>query len=171
MKPIEEVLPREERERRRREALAKTPRWYVPWMHVAMPGLFGLGVATAALSRVHDLRPWQIGFFVFVLLLSNATEWRVHRDLLHHRFRPLAELYDRHTPEHHMIFVQDDMALRSAREVRLVLIPAERTDGKASGDKEWAAAHWTEWARQAKSVESVGDFRRRWWLQKGTGFN
>ena len=88
MKPIEEVLPREERERLRREALGKTPRWYVPWMHVAMPGLFGLGVAALALSRLHDVRSWQLGFFVFVLLLSNATESRVHGDLLHQRFRP-----------------------------------------------------------------------------------
>jgi hypothetical protein len=81
-------------------------------------------VALIALSQVHHLRPWQLGFFAFVLLLSNATEWRAHRDLLHKRFRPLAALYDRHTPEHHMIFVQDDMALRSSREFRLVLIPA-----------------------------------------------
>ena len=124
MKPIEQVLPREERERLRRETLAKAPRWYAPWMHALLPGLFGIGVASLALSRVRDLRPWQAGFFVLVLVLSNATEWRVHRDLLHRRFRPLAVLYDRHTPEHHMIFVSDDMALRSPREFRLVLIPA-----------------------------------------------
>ena len=124
MKPIEQMLPPEERERLRREALAKTPRWYVPWLHVTLPAAFGIAVAVAALSRVHDLRAWQAGFFAFVLLLSNATEWRVHRDLLHKRFRPLAELYDRHTPQHHMIFVTEDMALRSPREFRLVLIPA-----------------------------------------------
>jgi sterol desaturase/sphingolipid hydroxylase (fatty acid hydroxylase superfamily) len=32
-------------------------------------------------------------------------------------------LYDRHTPQHHMIFVTEDMTMRSTREFRLVLIP------------------------------------------------
>ena len=40
---------------------------------------------------------------------------------------------------------------------RLVLIPAERTDGKTSSDKEWAAAHWIEWGH-AKSVEAVAAY-------------
>src|SRR5438445_8351471 len=40
---------------------------------------------------------------------------------------------------------------------RLVLIPAERTDGKTSSDKEWAAAHWMEWAN-AKSVDSLAAY-------------
>ena len=48
---------------------------------------------------------------------------RVHRDLLPQRFAPLGVLYDRHTPEHHLIFVSDDMSLREPREFRLVLIP------------------------------------------------
>ncbi len=121
MKPLEQVLPREERDRLRREAL---PGWYSPWAHLAFPSLFGLGVAAAALWQVRDLRPGQLGFFLFVLVLSNATEWRVHRDLLHKRFPPLGVLYDRHTPEHHLIFVRGDMALCEPREFRLVLIPA-----------------------------------------------
>jgi len=124
MKPLEQVLPRDERDRMRREALEAQPRWYSPWLHLAFPSLFGLGIAATALAQVRDLRPWQLGFFVFILLLSNATEWRAHRDLLHKRFPPLGALYDRHTPEHHMIFVRGDMALRHPREFRLVLIPA-----------------------------------------------
>jgi hypothetical protein len=57
------------------------------------------------------------------LALLNAGEWRIHRDLLHRRTPPLRLLYDRHTPHHHMIFVTDDMAIRSPRVFRLVLIP------------------------------------------------
>ena len=122
MKPLEQVLSREERERIRRKTLEKGG-WYSPWVQVAFPSLFGLLVAGAALSPVRDLRPWQLGFFALVLLLANATEWRVHRDLLPQRFAPLGVLYDRHTPEHHLIFVSDDMSLREPREFRLVLIP------------------------------------------------
>jgi hypothetical protein len=33
-------------------------------------------------------------------------------------------IYDKHTPMHHMIYVEEDMALRSTKEFRLVLIPA-----------------------------------------------
>ena len=123
MEPLEQVLPREVRDRLRREALAAEPRFYNPWLHVALPSLFGLGVAAAALSQVHHLRAVHALFFLGVLLLSNATEWRAHRDLLHKRFPPLGVLYDRHTPQHHMIFVHGDMALRDPREFRLVLIP------------------------------------------------
>jgi sterol desaturase/sphingolipid hydroxylase (fatty acid hydroxylase superfamily) len=48
----------------------------------------------------------------------------VHRDLLHKRFWPLGVLYDRHTPQHHLLYVTDDMAIRDPREFRLVLVPA-----------------------------------------------
>jgi hypothetical protein len=57
-------------------------------------------------------------------LLSNATEWRAHKDLLHRRRWPFQVLYDRHTPTHHRIYHTEDMAVRSRREWRLVLLPA-----------------------------------------------
>ena len=41
---------------------------------------------------------------------------------------------------------------------RLVLIPAARTDGKPTNSPEWSAAHWTEWGRQAKSVDSIAGY-------------
>jgi hypothetical protein len=57
-------------------------------------------------------------------LLANFFEWLVHKDVLHKRRWPWEVIYDKHTPMHHMIYVEDDMALRSAAEFRLVLIPA-----------------------------------------------
>jgi len=59
-----------------------------------------------------------------VWIFNNINEWRIHRDILHRRFPIAPVLYDRHTPEHHMIYVTDDMAMRNRREFRLVLIPA-----------------------------------------------
>jgi len=59
-----------------------------------------------------------------VWLASNATEWRIHKHVLHRRTWPLQVLFDRHTPEHHQIYLRDDMAMRSRQEFRLVLIPA-----------------------------------------------
>jgi hypothetical protein len=93
-------------------------------VHLACPSLIGLGSIVAACVWIRDLRAWQLLTVPVVFLLSNMTEWRAHRDLLHRRTWPLQVLYDRHTPEHHRIFVTDDMAMRSVREFRLVLIPA-----------------------------------------------
>ena len=60
----------------------------------------------------------------FVVLLANYFEWRVHKRVLHKRFWPFEVIYDKHTPMHHMVYVEEDMALRSVKEFRLVLIPA-----------------------------------------------
>jgi hypothetical protein len=100
------------------------PRWYNPWLHLAVPSLFGLGVLVACVSLLHGVRPVELLTIPATFLVINAGEWRIHRDLLHKRTPPMTVLYDRHTPEHHMIFVTDDMAIRSWREFYLVLIPA-----------------------------------------------
>ena len=107
----------------RAEIVGRIPAWYSPWAHLAFPSLVGIALVTASLWLVRDLTPWQLLTFPVAFLILNAGEWRVHRDLLHHRTPPLQVLYDRHTPEHHMIFHTDDMSIRSTREFRLVLIP------------------------------------------------
>ena len=89
-------------------------------------GTTGVGIVTllvASLS-IHRLRPIELLVVPFGLLLSNAFEWRAHKMVLHQRRWPLHVLYDRHTPEHHVIYQYDSMAIRSISEFRLVLIPA-----------------------------------------------
>jgi hypothetical protein len=51
-------------------------------------------------------------------------------------------LYDRHTPEHHMVFVTDDMSIRSWREFHLVLIPAYGIVAAAVGALPFPALLW-----------------------------
>lgn len=121
--PIEEILPLAERDRIRAEALAGGG-FYSPVLHLGTTTVFGLAAMAAGLWLLHDVRPWEVGFGVFLYLLSNAAEWRIHKGLLHKRSRLAPLLYDRHTPMHHMVFITDDMALRSREEFRLVLIPA-----------------------------------------------
>jgi hypothetical protein len=116
-------LPLERRDALRQEIVGRIPGWYSPWIHLAFPSLCGIAIIAVALSLVSDLQPWELIVFPFAFLILNAGEWRVHRDLLHKRTPPLAVLYDRHTPEHHMIFVTEDMSIRNTREFRLVLIP------------------------------------------------
>ena len=113
----------ERRDALRAELVARIPGWYSPLMHLAFPSLVGLTLIAVSLSLIRDLQVWQLATIPAAFLILNAGEWRVHRDLLHHRKAPLQFLYDRHTPEHHMVFVTEDMAIRSRREFRLVLIP------------------------------------------------
>jgi Fatty acid hydroxylase superfamily len=104
-------------------AVAAIPWWYSPWGHLAFPSLVGLGMIGCAVILLVDPRPLELLFVPVVLVLVNLNEWQIHRNILHRRSWPLEILFWRHTPEHHVIFVRDDMAMRSPREFRLVLIP------------------------------------------------
>lgn len=84
----------------------------------------GVAVLAFALSRIHDLRPWQLPFVPLFLAVGNAVEWHAHKGLLHQRTWPLEVLYVRHTPHHHGIYVSEDMYIRGLRELKFVLLPA-----------------------------------------------
>jgi sterol desaturase/sphingolipid hydroxylase (fatty acid hydroxylase superfamily) len=112
------------REELRAELLSRIPRWYSPWAHLAFPTIVGIAIAAFALSRIERLALWQLLLVPVFLAFGNAVEWHAHRGLLHRRVRFLEVLYVRHTPQHHAIFVSDDMAIRDARELKLVLLPA-----------------------------------------------
>jgi hypothetical protein len=108
----------------RAELMSRIPRWYSPWAHLVFPAVSGIAIAVFALSRVQDLRAWQLALVPVFLAFGNAVEWHAHRGLLHRRTRFLEVLYVRHTPQHHAIFVHDDLALHAWRELKLVLLPA-----------------------------------------------
>jgi len=114
---------KEPRDEVRARALAASP-GYRPWLHVGGESLIGLALCAAAAWLARGAGPGHLAFFCALLVFSNATEWRIHRDVLHTRRRGAEVLYDRHTPLHHVIYVTGDMAMRGARELQLVLIPA-----------------------------------------------
>jgi sterol desaturase/sphingolipid hydroxylase (fatty acid hydroxylase superfamily) len=105
-------------------ALDAIPRYYDPYLHLA--GTAGVGFVTlaAGLLSIHRLRPIELLVVPVMFLVSNVFEWHAHKNALHQRRWPLEVLYDRHTPEHHVVYQYDSMAIRSVREFRLVLIPA-----------------------------------------------
>jgi hypothetical protein len=112
------------REELRAELIGRIPPSYSPWLHLAVPALSGIAIAALALSRIEHLAAWQLLFVPVFFAVGNAVEWHVHRDLLHRRVRWLEVFYTRHTPQHHAVFVSDDMALRHRRELKLILLPA-----------------------------------------------
>jgi hypothetical protein len=116
------------RDKVRAQALAEIPWWYSAYGHLAATTGIGLVVLVASsvfLTRSSATVRWTDVLVVpVVIVLANFFEWRVHKRVLHRRFWPFEVIYDKHTPMHHMIYVEDDMALRSKQEFRLVLIPA-----------------------------------------------
>jgi hypothetical protein len=119
----EVTQPATHRERVRAEANAQAPRGYNPWVHLAFPSLVGAGLVGTSLALLHRSSVMELLFVPLALVLINFDEWHIHRNILHRRSWPLDILFWRHTPEHHVIFVRHDMAMRSTAEFRLVLIP------------------------------------------------
>ena len=120
-------LTAERRDRVRQQSLAEIPWWYNPYAHLAATTGIGLVVLAVSAYRLHALERIGVTDWLvvpLVCLLANYFEWRVHKRVLHKRLWPVEVIYDKHTPMHHMIYVEDDMALRSVKEFRLVLIPA-----------------------------------------------
>ena len=108
----------------RERVIASAPRWYSPYAHLALTSLLGIAPIALGLALIEDLRPWQLAAGAGVLVLASIVEWLAHRYVLHRRLPFLGVLYDEHTPEHHAIFLTDDMAIRDLSEARLVLIPS-----------------------------------------------
>jgi hypothetical protein len=130
------------RERIRQDLLSRIPRWYSPWLHLAVPAVTGIALLAFALSLVEGLRLWQVAFVPLFLAFGNAVEWRAHKTLLHTRTWPLEELYVRHTPQHHAIFVAEDMYIRDLRELKFVLLPAYGVAAIAVVTSPITAAFW-----------------------------
>ena len=110
-------------ERQRAAILARLPGWYSPVAHLALPSAFGLACLIFAAAHIHALRLVELWTIPITLLAAFGFEWRVHKDLLHKRMPGLELLYDRHERSHHIVFTADDMAMRSRREMALVLMP------------------------------------------------
>jgi hypothetical protein len=109
---------------RRAAVVATIPRRYSPAFHLLVPSVLGLGVLATAIALLEALRPIELLTVPITLVAGFGFEWRAHKDMLHRRLPLLGELYERHELQHHVIYTYDDMELRSARELRLILMPA-----------------------------------------------
>jgi hypothetical protein len=111
-------------ERHRQAIIALIPSWYRPLPHLALPSLFGLLVLVFAVTQIQALRPIELVAVPVTLVVAFAFEWWVHRAVLHRRVPGLALIYDRHELQHHVVFTDADMAMRSPRELQMILMPA-----------------------------------------------
>lgn len=114
---------REVHERRRAELVAAIPASYRPLLHLLFPSAFG--VSAAVVSGLAMTRPTlaELAAIPITLLLGFGLEWRLHKSVLHQRRPGLSILYERHELTHHVVYRHDDMAIRSRRELLLILLP------------------------------------------------
>lgn len=99
------------------------PPSYKPLPHLLVPSAFGFAGIAASLLLLRDVRAVELLTVPITYLAGLGFEWRVHKDLLHRRIPPFQELYDRHERMHHVVFPEEDLGIRSPREVGLVLMP------------------------------------------------
>jgi hypothetical protein len=111
------------REPRRAERVARIPASYSPALHMILPSLFGAAFLALALWGVRDLRAVELLVVPLTFLSGFGFEWRVHQILLHRRTPPFSTLYERHELSHHVIYTDDDLAMRSPREMWFILMP------------------------------------------------
>ena len=112
------------RQRVRSRLIADIPARYSPWLHLACTTGIGVALLILGAFEIHRLRGVELLVVPAVFVLANGFEWRAHRDVLHRIKKPFGVLYRKHTPEHHVVYIEEDMAIRDWRELRLVLIPA-----------------------------------------------
>jgi sterol desaturase/sphingolipid hydroxylase (fatty acid hydroxylase superfamily) len=122
--PLELERTAAARDRVRARKLAEIPSWYSPFGHLSATVGLSVLVFAVAWYRLGPLRPWEYFVVPVTAMLANFLEYRLHKVALHRRRWPLKLLYDRHTPEHHAMYMTEDMSIRSTREFRLVLVPA-----------------------------------------------
>jgi hypothetical protein len=109
--------------RRRDDVMADVSVWYSPLGHLATSMTLGIGALAWAISVVDTFGRTEALWVAAVWVASNASEWRLHKSLLHHRVRFFERLFERHTPHHHGMFADELFYVRSTREWRFVLLP------------------------------------------------
>ena len=107
---------------RRDEFMRDAPASYRGEVHFAITNVSSLGIVWLALRGVSHPTWLDLAFAPVAFVFANYVEWRIHRGPLHHPTRA-AFLYRRHTLLHHAAFHDDAMAVRSWRELRMVLFP------------------------------------------------
>lgn len=108
----------------RERVVAAIPDSYKPWLHVLATTSVGAAAVAFGAWRLTNVGAAELLTVPIMFVVSNGVEWRAHRNILHRPLWPLKDLYQRHTPEHHRVFRHHDMAVRSWKELKLVLIPA-----------------------------------------------
>lgn len=107
-------------EKRRAKIVGSIPKYYNKYIHLIVPSALVLAVLICSIYLMGHFSFLTAAITLFILF---GFEWLVHKNILHKPQFGLKSIYMQHTL-HHIIFTHDDMAIRSGRELNLVLMPA-----------------------------------------------
>jgi len=98
--------------------------WYSGARHLAIPLAICLTTIGIGLWRIHDPVFLELLTVPVTFFIANMVEYWVHRHPMHRPMGPLAELYRRHTRQHHFFYTHEAMEAESRRDFHMVLFPA-----------------------------------------------
>lgn len=107
---------------RQRYRSAISPR-YNPWLHAAFVLVFGVISIGFFFSHAANVRPWEWLAVPAALVLHNWGEYKVHKNLGHHKHTLGAMFYKRHTGDHHSFFARGQMSFEYRQDWRVILFP------------------------------------------------
>lgn len=103
---------------------ANIPPHYSAWLHGGFVLLFGALCIGYLWSRAGNVQPWEWLAIPMGLIFQNWGEYKVHKNLGHHKHRFSAMFYKRHTGDHHSFFTQTQMNYELKSDWRIIFFPA-----------------------------------------------
>lgn len=98
------------------------PSSYNYFIHILIPSLLGIGIIIISSLFISNLSFGMIPAVIITLFFSFGFEWYAHKNILHKPF-PFLEFVNQRHIEHHLVYTDQDMAIRSGKELYLVLMP------------------------------------------------
>ena len=118
------LTPDELRQLPYRVAMQDTfPKRYSFAVHFLIPNLLVAAIITGAMSMTSAIHPLEWLIVPTAFLFANAGEWWIHKGPLHHKWRHLDLLFERHTLSHHEYFHDDSMSAATPKDYYYVLFP------------------------------------------------
>ena len=110
-------------EEKREEFLSRIPSWYSGSLHFISINVLGIGVVVGCVMAMKEPKWWEWLLVPALFIFANGFEWWIHRGPMHHPTKLLRILFQRHTLEHHVVFTDETMGIRSDRDLMYILFP------------------------------------------------
>jgi sterol desaturase/sphingolipid hydroxylase (fatty acid hydroxylase superfamily) len=95
--------------------------------HAILLHVLALGAIGGALAFLRDVQQLELIAIPATFLFSNLVEYFAHRYPMHHPWRGLGALYERHAVYHHAYFRSDSMQINDMKDMRYVVFSWEAT--------------------------------------------
>jgi len=91
------------------------------WRHFAAILALACVATSVSFWMARGAAWWEWAALPAGFLIANFVEWLAHSRPMHHLWRPLAIMYEKHTLEHHRFFTHESMEAESDKDFDMVL--------------------------------------------------